>query len=55
MNHLTLLELFGCTLAGIFVLLFILLIPFLIDCFIFFIQKMRDDHQLKWEKEMRNK
>ena len=55
MNHMTILELYGLIFAGILSILFLALIPFLIEYYFFLIEKMRDEHRLRFEKEMRNK
>ena len=55
MNHMTILELYGCILAFMLAVLFVALIPFLVEHYLFLIQKMRDEHRLRFEKEMRNK
>ena len=55
MNQMTILELYGCIFAGMLAVLFVVLIPFLIEYYFFLIVKMRDEHRLRLEKEMRDK
>ena len=52
MNHLTILELYGCVFAGMLAVLFVALIPFLVEHYLFLIEKMRNEHRLWLEKEM---